>query len=310
VVIAPARRRRPGARPTAEVEPDDPARCPFCEGHEGETPPETFAIAPLNREPDTPGWQIRVVPNKFPAFGAWPDEKQGDGGLLVYRAPRGRQEVVVNTPRHVRSLAELDRDELARVARAWQERAHAAHAEGFPYVHALVNEGRNAGASLPHSHSQLLWLPELPPLVLAELKSDPCVLCRLLEEELATDLRVVARANGLALLCAYAARSPYELLVAPLECERDPWEGPLLGDALALVAEGLGRIHALEGEIALNLWLHAAGHWHIEVLPRLSVFAGVELGAGYFVCSLAPERAAVELRAAETPSSGRRRAAP
>jgi UDPglucose--hexose-1-phosphate uridylyltransferase len=301
VVIAPARARRPGADRPAVEEKDDVAGCPFCEGRESATPPETFALGPPGRPADAPGWRVRVVPNKFPAFGPWSDE--GDrAGLFARRAARGRQEVVVHSPRHVRTLADLSVRELEQVAEAWQARAAAAREQGFPYVHALVNEGRTAGASLQHTHSQLIWLEEEPPLVEQESRAqaaeEDCVLCRVLGEELEHRIRVVTERDGLLLLCPFAGRQPYELLVAPRECEGDPFTSPNLGVALTLAAEGIRRLRVAEGPTPLNLWLHAAGHWHVEVLPRLSILAGIELGSGYFVNTLAPESAAGVLREA------------
>jgi UDPglucose--hexose-1-phosphate uridylyltransferase len=242
---------------------------------------------------------VRVVPNKFPAFGPWSVE--GDrAGLFARRAALGRQEVVIHSPRHVRTLADLSVRELELVAEAWQARAAAAREQGFPYVQALVNEGRAAGASLQHSHSQLVWLPEEPPLAAqerhAQAEEGGCVLCRVLAEELEQRIRVVSERDGLVLLCPFAGRQPYELLVAPRECERDPFASPSLGAALALVAEGLRRLHVAEGAVPVNIWLHATGHWHLEVVPRLTILAGLELGAGYFVNTLAPESAAGVLR--------------
>jgi UDPglucose--hexose-1-phosphate uridylyltransferase len=300
-VIAPARARRPGAeRLSGELEPDDIAGCPFCEGRESATPPETFALGPPGRPADAPGWRVRVVPNKFPAFGPWSDEGDRTTGLFARRAARGRQEVVIHSPRHVRTLADLSVRELGWVAEAWQARAAAAREQGFPYVQALVNEGAAAGASLRHSHSQLVWLAEEPPLVvqerLAQKAEGGCVLCRVLAEELEQRIRVVSERDGLVLLCPFAGRQPYELLVAPRECERDPFTSEHLGSALVLVAEGLRRLHVAEGVVPVNAWLHASGHWHLEVVPRLTILAGLELGSGYFVNTLAPESAAGVLR--------------
>jgi UDPglucose--hexose-1-phosphate uridylyltransferase len=242
---------------------------------------------------------VRVVPNKFPAFGPWSD--QGDrGGLFARRAALGRQEVVVHSPRHVRTLADLSVRELELVAEAWRARAAAAREQGFPYVQALVNEGRAAGASLQHSHSQLVWLREEPPLAAQERQAQAeeggCVLCRVLQEELEQRIRVVSERDGLLLLCPFAGRQPYELLVAPERCESDAFTSESLGAALVLVAEGLRRLHVAEGAVPVNAWLHATGHWHLEVVPRLTVLAGLELGAGYFVNTLAPESAAGVLR--------------
>jgi UDPglucose--hexose-1-phosphate uridylyltransferase len=305
VVIAPLRSRRPGVpRPSADPEAcsdSDTANCPFCEGHEDRTPPETFALGPPERPPDTPGWLVRVVPNKFPAFAPELTGPPRHVGLLESRPPRGNQEVVVSSPRHVSSLAELEPDEVGRVAAAWQARAGEAARQGFPYVQAIFNEGREAGASLSHSHSQLLWVEAEPPAVEAEHALDRagggCLVCRLLEEELANGERVVSREEGVVALATYAARQPYELLVAPDSCEEHPFESVFLAPALTLAARQLAHIHELEGAVPMNLWLHAGAHWHIELVPRITVPAGLELGAGLHVNPLAPETAAERLRA-------------
>jgi UDPglucose--hexose-1-phosphate uridylyltransferase len=301
-VIAPARARRPGAaKPAAAELEDDVAGCPFCAGRESATPPETFALGPPGRPADAPGWWVRVVPNKFPAFGPWSDE--GDrSGLLARKAARGRQEVVVHSPRHVRTFADLTGREIEYVAEAWRNRAAVAAEQGFPYVQALLNEGRAAGASLAHSHSQLVWLETEPPLVAQERAAQEaeggCILCRVLAEEIEQRIRIVDERGGLLLLCPFAGRQPYEMLVVPRRCEQDPFANPLLDAALRLLAEGIRRLHVAEGPAPVNAWLHASGHWHIEVVPRLSILAGLELGAGYFVNTLAPESAAGVLREA------------
>jgi UDPglucose--hexose-1-phosphate uridylyltransferase len=213
-----------------------------------------------------------VVPNKYPAF--------------------EHQEVVVNAPQHVRSIAELDLEQLELVAEAWRLRAEAARREG-KLLFAGINEGHDAGASLQHSHSQLVWLDQEPPVGQAERRPG-CPLCELLEVELADGSRVVEQRDGLVLLCPYAGRAPYECLVAPLEHEADGY-GPLLGAALNLAAEVLRRL-AEDTPRPMNLWLHESGHWHLELLPRLTVFAALELGAGYFVNTIPPEQAAAQLR--------------
>jgi UDPglucose--hexose-1-phosphate uridylyltransferase len=212
---------------------------------------------------------VRVVPNLYPAV--------------------ERQEVVVHVPRHARSLAELDDGALALVAEAWQQRARD---RGSAYVHALVNEGADAGSSLPHTHSQLVWLAERPPVVTEETEScrRDCPLCHRPNDEL-----VIAERGGVVLSAAWAGRLPYELLVAPVEHEPDPWTSRQLATSLALAADGLRRLHAIEGPQPANLWLHDTGHWHLEVLPRLTVMAGLELGAGVYVNTLAPEETAARL---------------
>jgi UDPglucose--hexose-1-phosphate uridylyltransferase len=162
-------------------------------------------------------------------------------------------------------------------------------------MHALVNEGKEAGASLPHSHSQLVWLREPPPAVAKE-RVDGCRLCELLERERAERARVVAETGGLLAAAAYAGRFPYETLIAPLAHEANGLQSELLPSALRLVADITRKLEALEGRVPLNAWLHNGGHWHVELVSRLSVPAGIELGAGIYVNLLAPEEAAVRLR--------------
>ena len=279
-MIAPGRARRPGAaaRRAEDAAGTDPADCPFCEGHEDRTPPETFAVARVQREPDAPGWLVRVVSNLYPAV--------------------ERQEVVVHSPRHVRSVAELEPDEIVAVAEAWSARARTGQKDGLGYLHAFVNEGRDAGASLAHSHSQLAWLPERPPEVSAEEAAD-CRVCDWLGRELADGTRVVAEQDGVVAVAAYAGRLPYECLLAPREHpDASAFGSKLLAPALALLAESVRRVHDLEGRVPLNAWLHDGGHWHLELVPRISVLAGLELGAGVYVNTLAPEEAARRLRGA------------
>ena len=192
---------------------------PVLSGHEDRTPPEVLRLG----EP----WQVRVVPNLYPAV--------------------DRQEVVVHSPRHVRSIAEPRR----RRARRWSARpGRSGPAERAGYVHALVNEGAAAGSSLPHTHSQLVWLAETPPEVAREEAAcaGDCPLCLPPDERL-----VVAERDGVVLSAAWAGRLPYELLVAPAEHEADPWSSSRLAAALALAAEGLRRLHAVEGPRPANL---------------------------------------------------------
>jgi UDPglucose--hexose-1-phosphate uridylyltransferase len=230
--------------------PGELETCPFCAGHEGMTPPETLVL------PEVGDWQVRVVPNLYPAL--------------------ERQEVVIHSRRHVRSLAELEDGELRLVAEAWQQRAKAIPG----YVHALVNEGREAGSSLPHSHSQLVWLPEPPPNH-GRPRGET-----ILEED------------GLGVSCPWASRLPYETVIAPVEPGGPAFTSAQLPAALVLLGRVVRRLHALEGPVPLNAWLeHSDTDWRLVLLPRLTVLAGLELGAGVFVNTLPPEEAAARLKA-------------
>ncbi len=220
---------------------------------------------------------MRVVPNLYPAF--------------------ERQEVVVSCPRHARSLAELNEIELAAVAVAWRARAESAQAEGFGYMHALLNEGRAAGASLAHSHTQLVWLREVPETVAGERTNDgDCGVCELLGA--AADY-VIAEQDGVVCFAHPAGRLPYEVLIAPRAHGGGGFASRSLPTALVLLADAIRRLHGIEGAVPLNAWLHENGHWHLELVPRLSVLAGIELGAGIYVNALPPETAAAALRVAE-----------
>jgi len=215
-----------------------------------------------------------VVPNLYPAL--------------------EHQEVIVHTRRHVRSIAELAEDELEPIATAWHRRLEAAHDAGFAHPYLLVNEGREAGASLPHSHSQLVWLREAPPEVAAELprlQQEDCALCGVLRDE---GLEI-AIDGELSLRAASAGRVPYEFLIAPRAHTAAPREDEL-GSALALLRRALVALREQEGPVPVNAWLHTGAHWHFEIVPRLTVFAGLELGAGLYVNWLPPEEAAARLR--------------
>jgi len=217
---------------------------------------------------------VRVVPNLYPAF--------------------EHQEVIVHTPRHVRTLGELDDEELAAIAVAWHERLGAAREAGFDYPFLLFNEGREAGASLPHTHSQLVWLREAPPEVqdeLPRLVSGACALC----EVLADDTLEIAVDGDLSLRAAPAGRTPYEVLIAPRAHDAEPGL-EALGSAARLLRLAVSRLRDLEGPTPLNAWLHHGAHWHFEIVPRLPALASLELGGGIFVNWLAPEEAAARLR--------------
>jgi UDPglucose--hexose-1-phosphate uridylyltransferase len=162
-------------------------------------------------------------------------------------------------------------------------------------VFAGVNEGRAAGSSLPHSHSQLVGFRERPA---TERPGASCNLCDYLAWEQLEQERLVVERDGLVLVCPYAGRAPYECLIAPLEHEQDGFESALLGSALELAAEALRRLRRAEGARPANLWLRPDGHWRLELLPRLTVFASLELGTGHYVNPLAPEAAAATLRGA------------
>jgi UDPglucose--hexose-1-phosphate uridylyltransferase len=204
---------------------------------------------------------VRVVPNLFPAL--------------------DRQEVAVHVPRHARSIGELESEELDLVAEAWQRRRTAVP---NGYLHALVNEGREAGSSLPHTHSQLVWLADPPPETQHRVDRKHWV--------------VVQELGGVVLACPNASRLPYECVIAPVEPRTAAFADDLLAPALRALGEAVRRLRAVVGQVPLNAWLHDSEDWHLELLPRLSVLAGLELGAGIYLNPVPPVEAADSLREA------------
>jgi UDPglucose--hexose-1-phosphate uridylyltransferase len=287
------------------------------------TPPETYAVRPGGGPADSPGWLVRAVPNKYPVLvppdgTSRPDEDlrdglehgRGDPELFVTGPATGAHEVIVHTPEHVASLGDLDRDQLGRAMDAWRTRL-AAYPEAA-YLHLIVNEGPAAGASLEHTHAQLYGLPFVPAVVARERERftahntrtmGGCLLCDLLQQEVKLRERVVAVDDDGVLLAPYASRLPFELQLVPRR-----HGGSITGDDGdygSLLLEGLGRLKKVLGGLPpLNMWLRSAPrgaerfHWRIDILPRLTQLAGLELGAGVAVNIYAPERAAAELREA------------
>ncbi len=313
VIVATDRATRPGGGPGGDLAPAapiDPATDPFAEGHEDRTPPELHAVRPGGGPPDTPGWTVRVVPNLIPAVtpGAPVPERDARPDLFTAAPAAGAHEVVVNAPDPVTSLAELAPAQVAAAVEVWRERMRA-HA-GAAYRHLIVNERREAGASLPHTHAQLYALDFVPADVARERDRYGAYATRTLGHDLLGDLvqeevrrreRIVAIDAEAVLMAPYASRLPYQLMLAPrtprMRFEDDgPTGAALLHEALTRLRRRLGT------SPPLNLWVRTAPlgaehfGWRIDVLPRLTHLAGLELGAGLHLNVVAPERAAAELR--------------
>ena len=313
-IIATDRAWRPNAEPELAAPPEvDPAQDPFLEGHEDRTPPEVAAFGTVpGRRPDTPGWKVRVVPNRYPAVHAEaPDPGPSENPDLFVALPaRGAHEVVVNAPHAASTLAELDVAQLALAMDAWRARMRE-HAARASFVHLLVNEGRAAGASLPHTHAQLLALDFVPAAVARERERAAAyavrtmggtLLADLVQEEVRRRVRVVAIDDEAVLFAPYASRAPFQLVLAPRRPRPRFEDGGPTG--AALLHDGLNRLRRhLGASPPLNLWVRTAPRgadhfcWRIDVLPRLEHLAGFELGTGIDIDTLAPEDAAAELRA-------------
>ena len=252
-ILAPGRAERPEAFAPAIVElrPDAAERCPFCEGREDRTPPEVWADRPQGGDPDTPGWLARAVPNLYPVLDSSDEQpptsneaRAAEGGfsapidplaasvrgpgsdLFASQPADGSHEVIVNTPEHATSLAQLTDSQLAAALGGWRERMRA-H-EQAAYLHLIVNEGPEAGASLEHTHAQLYALPFVPAEVARERERAGAYHERTMGSHLLEDVateevrrreRLVAIDDEALLICPWASRSPFELRVIPRRAE-------------------------------------------------------------------------------------------
>ena len=310
-IIAADRATRPGGGLRVEPAPPlDPGKDPFLEGHEDQTPPEVYAVRPNGGAPNGPGWTLRVVPNLYPAL--TPDSEDPppshDPDLFTAQGARQAHEVIINSPRPVTALVDLDPAELAHAMEGWRTRIRA-H-EDAACVHVLVNERREGGASLPHTHAQLYALDFVPAAVARERERFTAYATRTMGGNLLGDLvqqevqmreRNVAIDDEAVLMAPYASRLPFQLMIAPRRTRaRFEDDGPL---AAGLLHDALGRLQRrLGASPPLNLWVRTAPRgadhfcWRIDIVPRLTHLAGLELGTGLHLDIVAPEQVAAELR--------------
>ncbi|MGI8492455.1 MAG: galactose-1-phosphate uridylyltransferase [Acidimicrobiales bacterium] len=315
VVIAGERSERPYAfvHRSLPVE-DEPGRpCPFCPGHEDSNPP---AVESYGAEGQ---WQVRVVPNRYPAFGGNEAMVVTHLGPVFTQAPAsGIHEIFVLTPAHQASWPDLSDAHTALIMEVLRDRM-AEHAEipGLRYSQAVVNCGREAGASLEHPHGQLLSMPFVPGETSSELAGfarfqGNCLLCAVADAEEEARHRVVFCDDQLVVVTPFWSGTPYEMLVVPrrhsLHLYRSSDEelaavGRSIKLALIAVREQLG-------EVAYNVMFHSAPyrvsgdyHWHVHILPKVTTRGGFELGSGVLINVVPPERAADELRSSVTASA-------
>ncbi|MCS6923030.1 MAG: hypothetical protein NZM10_01500 [Fimbriimonadales bacterium] len=320
VIIATERSRRPHdfkkADASAEPKPEFVANCPFCVGNESMTPPEVDALRAPDTPPDTPGWKVRVVPNKYPALAPDGDLRPRAHGIYTLADGVGVHEVLIETPRHNETPVVASLAQWVDALRMYQRRLHAlAQDERLRTILIFRNEGRAAGASLEHPHAQLVGLTFVPPVLQSHIEGVQRYRSRhgrhpfeaIIEQELREGVRVVRQTERFLLYAPFASRAPYELAILPLErvAQFHELSEPMLTEFAALFQDALRRLHRVLNDPPYNSMLFTAPRgyesdfWlHLRIAPRLSIDAGFELGSGVGINITAPEDAARYLREA------------
>ena len=321
VIISTERRKRPNDFRLESVQVAPDSSCPFCAGHEDMTPREILAYGRNGSGPDTAGWTLRVVPNQFPVLRVEGTlDRQGEG-LFDKMNGIGAHEVIIESPRHEDTLATLDDEAVERVLWAARERVQdLKRDQRFRYIIIFKNHGAAAGASLDHSHSQLIALPIVPREVRDEVDGarvhyetkERCVFCDILRQETADGRRLIAENTDMVALAPYAPRFPFETWILPRRHQAFFEDSPR--HEYASLARLLGTILRRMNKTLLmppyNLLIHsgpvaekAAGeyyHWHVEIIPKLTKVAGFEWATGFYLNPTSPEEAAQVLREVRT----------
>jgi len=299
--------------------------CPFCYGNENKTPPEVLAYRPNpNSGPppakDSPGWTIRVVPNKFPALGIEGNLNRRAEGMFDRMNGVGAHEVIIETPDHNATLASIPNKRVEDVLWAFRDRIlDLKQDKRFKYILIFKNHGEAAGASLEHPHSQLIALPILPKQVVEELEGakqyyiykERCVFCDIIRQESDHGVRVVGENQDFLTLAPYAPRFPFETWILPKRHESafENSSSSMFENLARSLKSLLAKAHNVLDNPAYNLVIHTSPvqdpfnehyHWHIEFMPKLTKTAGFEWGTGFYINPTPPEEAAKFLREAST----------
>ena len=328
VIIAVERARRPKGFKTS-FSLQDEGDCPFCEGKEAQTPPEIFAIRKEGTKPNQPGWDTRVVPSKTPFLSIEGEINRHGQGLYDVMGGIGAHEIIVETPRHIANIADLDESQIAKVITCCIDRfIDLSRDERFKYMLVFKNYGWDSGGGrVKHSRTQLIATPVTPKRVKEELLGakkyydyhERCIFCDLIRQEIKAKDRVVLETEDFVAITAFASRSPFEIWILPkqhscdfssmgVECRLHL--GKMLKKVLTKIKIGLD-------DPPYNYILHTspfrkktskAGywktieddyHWHLEIMPRLTNPAGFEWGTGFYICPISPEESAKYLREVE-----------
>ena len=325
VIIAPDRARRP-IRILNEAPIVSGELCPFCEGNESHTPPEILACRDPGTKPNERGWHVRVVPNQFPALQIEGDLDPQTKGMYQAMNGVGSHEVIVECPHHEISMANLPVDRIREVLGVYRDRLIDLKKDRrLVYGTIFKNVGLKAGASMEHSHSQLIATPILPATIQEEINGScryfdqfgRCVYCDMIQEELALRRRIVSDAPGFICFTPFASRFPYEAWIVPKShaSHYENIQQEELDELAMVLKKMLLKLDVALDKPSYNYIIHTSPfdapmlphcHWRMEIIPRLTQVAGFEWGTGFFINPMPPEDAAAYFRDVEVDvTSGR-----
>lgn len=315
VIIATERGKRPSSF-TSVSKRSAATMCPFCPGHEDNTPPEILAYRKGGSEPNQPGWSLRVMPNKYPALMVEGTLDRQPMGIYDKMNGVGAHEVFIETPDHARDMVDMTDEEVRDVFWAYRERMMDLQRDRrFKYILIFKNHGEMAGASLEHAHSQLIATPIIPMSVAEEIAGakrywefkERCIFCDIVRQELESGERIVADHDAFLAVQPFAPRFPFETWLLPKthqSCFLEMTDDEVLILARA-VKDTLLRLKAALNDPPFNYMLHTRPisneryeyyHWHIEIIPKLTRVAGFEWGSGFHINPTPPEESAAFLR--------------
>jgi UDPglucose--hexose-1-phosphate uridylyltransferase len=319
VIISTDRARRPSDFVRESVQIKGNGFCPFCYGNEAKTPPEVLVYGRNGSGTNSPGWSVRVVPNKFPALGIEGGLNREGEGMFDRMNGIGAHEVIVETPDHRSTLATISDQAVESVLWAYRDRILDLKKDRrFRYILIFKNYGEAAGASLEHTHSQLIALPIVPKRVREEVdgskryydEKERCIFCDMIRQEVESGVRVIAENDHCIAIAPYAPRFPFETWLLPKQhCSAfELEENSGYASIAKLLRDLLRRVDAVLAHPAYNYVVHSSPlgeeandhfHWHIEMMPKLTKVAGFEWGTGFYINPAPPEESARFLREAQ-----------
>ncbi len=319
VIIASERSRRPSAFSTI-TQSEDASLCPFCPGHEEATPPEVLAYRDESTERDKPGWNLRVISNKYPALRVEGTLSREPHGIYDRMNGIGAHEVIIETPEHGQDLVDMSVGQVRNVLWAYRERMLDLQRDTrLKYTLVFKNHGAAAGASLEHSHSQVIATPIVPRRVIEKLEGakryfgfrERCIFCDIIRQELSDKERLVSDTDAFVAFAPFASKFPFETWIMPKMhqpsyLDMSEADHTLLAECLK---DTLTRLKIALHNPAYNFMIHTRPttresrehfHWHLEIIPKLTRVAGFEWGSGFYINPTAPEEAAAFLRNIDT----------